>query len=96
MPFQETLAATHDSPRVRPPHQVVMLPAAFRDTRAARCELSEVIALDDEWRKDLLLRADTAFSASVNPDGQPGASHRGGPPGFLTLDAATSSMRRPE
>jgi len=59
-------------------------------------ELREVIALDDEWLKDVLKRAETAFLASVSPDGQPDASHRGGPPGFLTLDATNGSMSWPE
>jgi hypothetical protein len=33
----------------------------------------------------LLAAAETAFLASISPDGQPDVSHRGGPPGFLAL-----------
>ncbi len=57
---------------------------------------SRPIALDDGWLRDLLARAETAFLASVSPDGQPDASHRGGPPGFLVLDSASGTMSWPE
>ena len=32
----------------------------------------------------------------MSPDGQPDVSHRGGPPGFLALDAAAGTLTWPE
>jgi hypothetical protein len=48
----------------------------------------EPIPLDDPWLAALVGRAETAFLASVSPDGGPDIAHRGGPPGFLALDPA--------
>jgi len=44
-------------------------------------------SLEDESLLSALARVETAFLASISPDGQPDVSHRGGPPGFFTLDA---------
>ena len=57
---------------------------------------SSTIALDDPWLAGLLDGAETAFLASVAPDGQPDVSHRGGPPGFLSLDVANGCVSWPE
>jgi hypothetical protein len=43
----------------------------------------------DPWVTALLANAETSFLASVSPDGVIDVSHRGGPPGFLRLDAET-------
>ena len=52
------------------------------------------IALSDPWVHDVLARAETSFLASISPSGMPDVSHRGGPPGFLELDA--DSLTWPE
>jgi hypothetical protein len=54
------------------------------------------LALDDPWLAGLLARAETSFLATISPDGGPDVAHRGGPPGFLTLDAATGRLSWPE
>jgi hypothetical protein len=56
----------------------------------------EPLALDDPWLAGLLAKAETSFLASVSPDGGPDVAHRGGPPGFLELDAAKRSLTWPE
>lgn len=56
----------------------------------------EAIALDDPYLADLLPTAETSFLASVSPGGGPDVAHRGGPPGFLTIDAATRTLTWPE
>jgi uncharacterized protein len=50
------------------------------------------ISQDDAWLRNLLTRAETAFFASLSPDGKPDVAHRGGPPGFIQLDAAAKSV----
>jgi hypothetical protein len=52
--------------------------------------------LDDPWLARLLARAETSFLASISPDGGPDVAHRGGPPGFLTLDATNGRLSWPE
>ena len=52
----------------------------------------EPITLGDPWLSDLLEKAETAFFASISPDGKPDVAHRGGPPGFLQLEAARQSL----
>jgi hypothetical protein len=52
----------------------------------------EPLRLDDPWLVGLVARAETVFLASVSPDGGPDVAHRGGPPGFLELDAATRRL----
>lgn len=54
------------------------------------------VALDDPWLAGLLAHAETAFLASISPDGGPDVAHRGGPPGFITLDATTRRLTWPE
>jgi hypothetical protein len=48
----------------------------------------EPLLLNDPWLVGLVARAETVFLASVSPEGGPDVAHRGGPPGFLKLDAA--------
>jgi uncharacterized protein len=55
----------------------------------------EPVALSSAWVGQLVASAQTAFLASVSPDGMPDVAHRGGPAGFLELDAA-GEVRWPE
>lgn len=48
----------------------------------------EALSLEDPGLARLLARAETAFLASLSPEGRPDVAHRGGPAGFLALDAA--------
>jgi hypothetical protein len=57
---------------------------------------SEGIALGDAWLSDVIGRCETSFLASISPEGLPDVSHRGGPPGFLTLDVAAGRLTWPE
>jgi len=50
------------------------------------------VALDDPWLTDVVARCETSFLASISPEGQPDVSHRGGPAGFLKLDAAAGRL----
>jgi hypothetical protein len=52
----------------------------------------EPISLADPWLTDLLARVETAFFASLSPDGKPDVAHRGGPSGFIQLDVAGQSL----
>jgi hypothetical protein len=54
---------------------------------------SEALALDDPWVRRTVARAETAFLATRTPDGLPDVSHRGGPPGFLRLDEASTAIQ---
>ena len=56
----------------------------------------EPLPLDDPWLAEVLAAAETTFLASVSPDGRPDVAHRGGPPGFITLDAAARRLSWPE
>jgi hypothetical protein len=56
----------------------------------------QMLPLDDPWLAALLARAETSFLASISPDGGPDVAHRGGPPGFLTLDATNGRLAWPE
>jgi hypothetical protein len=56
----------------------------------------DFVALDDAGLKQALATAETAFIASLSPAGLPDVSHRGGPDGFLTLDAAAGTLCWPE
>jgi hypothetical protein len=56
----------------------------------------EPVALDDPWLHTLLAGAETSFLASISPEGGPDVAHRGGPPGFITLDAASGTLSWPE
>jgi hypothetical protein len=53
----------------------------------------EPLPLDDSWLAALIARAETAFLATISPNGQPDVAHRGGPPGFLELDPAAQQLR---
>jgi hypothetical protein len=59
-------------------------------------QLRSEVALDDPWLADVVGRCETAFLASVSPQGQPDVSHRGGPPGWLQLDASSGRLAWPE
>ena len=54
------------------------------------------IALDDTRIGEVLAEAETAFLATVTPDGWPVAAHRGGPAGFIRFDARTNEIAWPE
>lgn len=56
----------------------------------------EEISLGDDRLEALISRSDTAFLASVSPEGNPDVSHRGGPPGFIDLDSEISAIKWPE
>jgi hypothetical protein len=52
----------------------------------------EPLALDEVWLARLLAGAETAFFASLSPEGKPDVAHRGGPPGFLHFSPASGSL----
>jgi hypothetical protein len=52
----------------------------------------ELLAPDHPLIGDVLARAETAFLASVSPDGMPDVAHRGGPPGFLAYAPAARRL----
>jgi hypothetical protein len=52
----------------------------------------EPLSLDDPWLAGLLARAQTSFLASISPEGGPDVAHRGGPPGFIKLEAAARRL----
>jgi hypothetical protein len=54
------------------------------------------VPIDDPWLADLVADAETAFLASVSPEGGPDVAHRGGPPGFITLDPVARTLSWPE
>jgi hypothetical protein len=56
----------------------------------------EPLALDDPWLAVVLATAEAAFLASISPSGGPDVAHRGGPPGFITLDADERRLTWPE
>jgi hypothetical protein len=69
---------------------------ALDERRHVGPSASSLVGLDDPWLSNVLGRAETAFLASMAPDGQPDVSHRGGPPGFLRLDPDRSRLTWPE
>ena len=69
---------------------------AIDDATLAGPARRERIDPDGAWLVALIGRAETSFLASVSPSGLPDVSHRGGPPGFLTLDAAMRIIMWPE
>jgi hypothetical protein len=75
-----TLCRKYMAPSVAASPDVVAGPAA-----------REPIALDDPWVGAVVAAADTTFLASVAPDGMPDVAHRGGPAGFIALDAVRAS-----
>lgn len=52
----------------------------------------EPIDLANPWLMGLLARAETAFFASLSPEGKPDVAHRGGPPGFIQLDPSAQML----
>jgi len=72
-----TLCRKYIAPSVAASPDVVVGPAS-----------REAIALDDPWVGVAVAAADTTFLASIAPDGMPDVAHRGGPAGFIVLDAA--------
>jgi len=72
-----TLCRKYIAPTVAASSEVVVGPAA-----------REAIDLGDPWVGALVAGADTTFLASIAPDGMPDVAHRGGPAGFIELDAA--------
>lgn len=54
--------------------------------------LREPLALDHPLVAAVLARAETAFLATVSPDGMPDVAHRGGPAGFLEYDPAARTL----
>ena len=56
--------------------------------RSAGPAASEPLSPEDPWASAVLDSAETAFLASISPDGAPDIAHRGGPAGFLRYDPA--------
>lgn len=52
----------------------------------------ESLPLDHPLIADVLGRAETAFLATISPDGMPDVAHRGGAPGFLEYDPAARRL----
>jgi hypothetical protein len=52
----------------------------------------EPLVLDHPLIADVLARTETAFLASISPDGMPDVAHRGGAPGFLAYDPAVRRL----
>jgi hypothetical protein len=69
---------------------------ALADEHLAGPTARERIDLHDSWLTGVVATAETAFLASVSPEGQPDVAHRGGLPGFLRFDAASGTLRWPE
>lgn len=55
-------------------------------------EAREEIGLGDDRLGALVSSAETAFLASVSPDGNPDVSHRGGPPGFIDFNSEAGKI----
>jgi hypothetical protein len=70
----------------------VALEAGFRCGPASR----EPISLDDAAFRGVLGKVETAFLASVSPEGRPDVSHKGGPAGFLVFDPGSGLLTWPE
>jgi hypothetical protein len=69
---------------------------ALQEGRRSGPNAVEPLSYDEPWLADLLARSETSFLASVSPEGQPDVSHRGGPPGFIGLDAESGVLTWPE
>lgn len=54
------------------------------------------IAFNDSRLCDVLGHVETAFLASVSPEGRPDVSHKGGPTGFMTFDPNSHLLTWPE
>jgi hypothetical protein len=53
----------------------------------------EPVSLEDPWLANLIAQAETAFLATISPEGGPDVAHRGGPAGFLELDPVTRQLK---
>lgn len=53
----------------------------------------ESLPVDDPWLANVIARTETAFLASISPEGGPDVAHRGGPAGFLELDATSRRLK---
>jgi hypothetical protein len=65
---------------------------ALEDAMHLGPQAKEDLPFDDAWLADVIARCETSFLASISPEGQPDVSHRGGPAGFLRLDAAAGRL----
>ncbi len=54
------------------------------------------VGFNDARLQGVLHRAETAFLATVSPDGWPDVAHRGGPAGFIKVDPLTGVLNWPE
>ena len=70
----------------------VSFDAAFHNGPEAR----EPVNANEASLLRVLGRVETAFLASVNPEGRPDVSHKGGPAGFLSFDPQTRVLTWPE
>jgi len=70
----------------------VALEAGFRCGPVSR----EPISLDDAAFRGVLGKVETAFLASISPEGRPDVSHKGGPAGFMAFDPASRRLSWPE
>jgi len=52
----------------------------------------EPVAIDDPWVRQVVESAETSFLATRSPDGAPDVAHRGGSPGFLSIDAEAATL----
>jgi hypothetical protein len=57
---------------------------------------TSALPLDDPWLARLLAEAEVSFLGSAAPSGAPDVAHRGGPPGFLSLDPVARTLTWPE
>ncbi len=80
-----TLCRKYLAPSVTPDHATPAGPARRRPVEAG-----------DPMALRVLAQAETAFLATVSPDGWPDVAHRGGPPGFITVDPARRTLSWPE
>jgi hypothetical protein len=56
----------------------------------------ENVEATDERLAEVMSKLETAFLATLNPDGRPDVSHKGGPPGFIAFDPGAASLTWPE
>jgi len=55
-----------------------------------------LVAIDDSRLQEVMGQVETAFLASVSPEGRPDVSHKGGPTGFMRFDADSGVLTWPE
>jgi hypothetical protein len=80
-----TLCRKYMAPSIAPEGPLHVGPAA-----------REPIGIGDAWVQRVVERAETSFLASIAPSGLPDVAHRGGPPGFLSLDTERCVLSWPE